>query len=70
MTGAHVAPSMRKASGASPSYLLCGLASCPINNLAFVIQSEAKESLCEIVASLKLLPMTMYKSIRHMLLDR
>ena len=43
--------------------------SCPINNLSFVIPSEAKESLCEIAASLKLLAMTMYKSVRDMTLE-
>ena len=43
--------------------------SCPVNNLAFVIPSEAKESLCEIAASLKFLAMTMYRSVRDMTLD-
>jgi len=44
--------------------------SCPVNNPAFVIPSEAKESLCEIAASLKLLAMTMYRNLRGMRLDR
>jgi hypothetical protein len=43
--------------------------SCPVNNLAFVIPSEAKESLCEIAASLKILAMTMYKSFRDMTIE-
>ena len=42
--------------------------SCPVNNLAFVIPSEAKESFCEIAASLKLLAMTKYRSARDMTL--
>ncbi len=41
---------------------------CPVNNLAFLIPREAKESLCEIAASLKLLAMTMYRSVRDMTL--
>jgi len=36
---------------------------CPVNNLAFVIPSEAKESLCEIATSLKLFAITMYGSV-------
>ena len=43
--------------------------SCPVNNLAFVIPSEAKEPLCEIAASLKHLAMPMYKSVRDMTLE-
>jgi len=43
--------------------------SCPVNNLAFFSPSEAKESLCEIAASLKLLAMTMYRSVRDRTLE-
>jgi hypothetical protein len=75
--GACVAPSTRPthrvgapAVGAPPSCPLCELVSCPANNLAFVIPSEAKESLCEIAASFKLLAVTMHRSIRDMTLDR
>ena len=39
------------------------------NGLASVIPSEAKESLCEIAASLKLLAMTMYRSVGDMTLE-
>jgi hypothetical protein len=41
---------------------------CPLNNLTFVIPSEGKESFCEIAASLKLLAMAMYRSVRDMTL--